>query len=190
MKTDKKPNACEILFQIANTIRLFDPNDELMTKFAYDLLTLPSLMIYGFLQKIEKHLSLFNKSKAILNIFYAYLKYLRNKISTKPSFSWRMPNAVIPEHPKVELFLRSELTRMIYGGQFRSVIDGRFFAATYGSQRHIHSFSVDIQVKGTGSNTLVEIVKNQSHFNQTLSTFSKNVIECNRFLELIKKFQV
>ena len=194
LKAANPLNYESILFRIVHTIRLIDTkNDELyMSRFVCDLLGTKKCYdtVRKLLPKIANHLNDYITSKSIINLFIVYMSYLSEKIQAKPSFSWAMSNARIASHPRVEEFLKSELSRMTYGNVFQNKQEGRSFANTYGGLKHVKSYSVDMQTQGQGTSTCVEIVKNFGHFDHLMSNYNRIVTEYNCLKELVAKFQI
>lgn len=178
------------LYHLAETILLFDNQEEQITKFKNLILkSLDKSELYTLLDEIAKenrpNFSKFNNSKPILDLFIHHLKYLDEKIKSHV-FNWCMENASIPKHKEVEDFLKSSNIEMVYqgagetGGCFVSKSAAECFASTY--RRDGSDYCVKIAAfKKPNQKAFVKIVKTKSHFEEISGTYKRQN-------ELLKKF--
>ncbi len=99
-----------------------------------------------------------------------------------PPFSWHQPEAVVPNHPEVEVFLRSNQESMTYM-KFTGIADARHFA-TY-LMRGSKNFSVSVTTSGAGKNSRCIITKTRKHYEEINQPFFTSKSE----LELLVKLR-
>ena len=78
--------------------------------------------------------------------------------SIGPRPSWRQPNAVLPDHPEVETFLRSPHQVLIYA-KFSGIGEARRFATKLEKMGPSSGFSVAVTASGVGKLARCEITK-------------------------------
>lgn len=83
----------------------------------------------GLTERISEQHARFKQYPSIFSTFEVRKTWLENKLKEKPTFSWRMPEATVPDHPEVEKFLRSEAATLRY--QFKYVYQLRNFVRAY-----------------------------------------------------------
>ena len=124
-------------------------------------------------EKIMKKFESFRSNERILDLFRHHLGWLDEKIGPYSEFSWRMPEASLPDHQQVEDFFKSDQQQMTYTN-FKSIQDARRFAKN--NSRNKYSFSAEIKEGGRAKEAFVEIRKtNEWHENKVkqLSDFFK-----------------
>ena len=66
------------------------------------------------IEKISLNFGDFKWSQTIVELLEFRIKYLEEGLKNKPKFSWKMPNAHLPQHPNVDMFLKSDRYSLSY----------------------------------------------------------------------------
>ena len=145
--------------------------DEMMRKFLEMVaLTLDRSLYSELIENISIRVKNYRTNNYILALIKNHLKWLEEKYKTVMLFSWCMPNASIPEHPRVQEFLKSDQQKITYFN-FKSVVDARRFAKNYGGIKN--GYSAQMSAGGRGKDSFVSISKTKELHNQKLGELSK-----------------
>lgn len=130
-------------------------------------------------------------SPFVMNVFKVRKQWLEARLAeTPPVFSWSMPLASMPRHPRVEEFLRSDQAEMRY--QLDSVDHVRSFIQLYGSDLSSsgysdeNGYSAQLSELTQPNGTSVLIKKTTKLFEQQMAKFKAYADELNKinsFLE-------
>jgi hypothetical protein len=132
-------------------------------------------------------------SLAALNAFVTILDHWINTLNstTEPPFSWKQPKAVVPGHPQVEAFLRSDQQHMTYF-HFTSIPEARRFCAELNANGPLNGCSVKVSTHSKNRSPrnipYCEIMKNRSHHNKLLQEFSARKTEVEGLDKMRKSF--
>jgi hypothetical protein len=101
---------------------------------------------------------------------------LKSASLKEPPFSWHQSEAVVPNHPEVQAFLRSSQECMTYT-KFTGIAEARNFAAQL--MRGSKNFSVSVTTSGAGKNSRCIITKTRKHYEEINQPFftSKGELE-------------
>lgn len=69
----------------------------------------------SFVEVLVKEKQAFKSCRPIVDILEQRRQWLEKKLRERPQFSWKMPNAKMPNHPKIEQFLWSDQQTLVYG---------------------------------------------------------------------------
>jgi hypothetical protein len=100
----------------------------------------------------------------------------------EPIFSWQQSNAVVPNYPEVQAFLRSPQESMAYMN-FGGIAEARRLANSLNALGQSNNFSVSVTTSGSGKNSRCDIVKNRNHFERRARDFFSRKAE---LIELVK----
>ena len=131
------------------------------------------------LEKLIQKCDSFRTNELILDLFRHHLGWLDEKIGPFSEFSWRMPNARIPDHQLVEDFLKSDQQNMTYSN-FKSSKDVSRFIKTNFTKNS--NFSVEIEVGDRGKEAFVEIRK-------TVEWHNNKIKQLSQYFKMKKKFR-
>ncbi|EFX74647.1 hypothetical protein DAPPUDRAFT_251633 [Daphnia pulex] len=147
-----------------------------------------------FLQVFMKDLPIQRSLKAFAPAFAAFVHIVdhwtqhsvnwaqRTEKVKEPTFSWQQFNAVVPNYPEVQAFLRSPEQSMIYM-KFNEIAEARRFADSLQAMGQSNNFSVSVTTSGSGKNIRCGIVKNRNHFERRAQNFFCRKAE---LIELVK----
>eukprot|EP00794_Sanderia_malayensis_P009480 gene9480-10470_t len=127
------------------------------------------------------------KGDGLKPLLESRIKWLISATSNEPKFSWRMPKAHVPGHPKVEQFLRGPEEYFTYTkfrgvGHARNWIRKHFSSVRYGGGG---CYSAKATEGGRGSSTFVTITKSRDQFNKDTATFKKYQAELAKLRSII-----
>ena len=131
------------------------------------------------------NLNRYSSIKQILDLFKHRVAWLEDKINNFREFSWRMPNATMPYHKKVEDFLRSNKQQMTYDG-FQGVTRARDFARKNAGLNFDEGYSAEMSPEGKGRKFSVKIVKTKAYHQRQLEICNEQKAE----LAKIKSFNL
>ncbi|EFX74642.1 hypothetical protein DAPPUDRAFT_307200 [Daphnia pulex] len=100
----------------------------------------------------------------------------------EPIFSWQQSNAVVPNYPEVQTFLRSPEESMTYM-KFGGIAEARRLADSLNAMGQSNNFSVSVTTSGSGKNSRCDIVKNRNQFERRARDFFSRKAE---LIELVK----
>lgn len=110
---------------------------------------------------------------------------LLSLVGNPPVFSWRMSSAVMPTHPEVERFLRSDAQAFTVHG-LNGIKHARNFVSKYCSSRATEEgYSISGSAGGTGSGAFVQITKTRAYFDSTMSQYNEKQLERERLQALL-----
>jgi hypothetical protein len=130
---------------------------------------------------------IFLDSKSIQNFIVLRFCYLRKCITElikaqNKKLCWKMPHARIPDHPLVEVFLRSDRLSMVYSGPFKNKNEAIKFINNFSGCKN--GYSVNMSWSGSNILSQVFIRKTRTYFENKLNTYA----ECNDELKCIENF--
>jgi hypothetical protein len=125
--------------------------------------------------------------KAFAPAFAAFLHIVDHRAQQsvnlkEPTFSWHQSNAVVPNNPEVQAFLRSPQESMTYM-KFSGIAEARRLAVFLQVMGQSNNFSVSVTTSGSGKNSRCDIVKNRNHFERRARDFFSRKAE---LIELVK----
>lgn len=103
-----------------------------------------------------KRSCMFTKNKIFLKFVNKRAIYYDKLALEIQNIGWKMPNASLDHHPRVEEFLKSNRKMLEYGG-VNDIRHARNFANKYRGFQN--DYSVDIEAFGSGSRAFVRITK-------------------------------
>jgi hypothetical protein len=98
-------------------------------------------------------------------------------------FPWRQPHAVLSDHPRVEMFLRSSQECMTYAS-FHDFSEARLFGEGLERSGPEHGFSVRAFPGGKGKYAYCEIVKNLGHPSLFTKVIEARISELEKLVQL------
>jgi hypothetical protein len=140
-----------------------------------------------FVQIFLKDLPIQRALKAFAPAFAAFLHivdhWAQQSVNLKePTFSWHQSNAVVPNNPEVQAFLRSPQESMTYM-KFSGIAEARRLAVFLQVMGQSNNFSVSVTTSGSGKNSRCDIRKNRNHFERRARDFFSRKAE---LIELVK----
>ena len=133
-------------------------------------ITLDRSLYNELIDNISKNVKGYQTNKHILALIKDHLKWLEEKYSTIMLFNWCMSNASIPEHPKVEEFLKSDQQIMAYS-EFKSLAEARSFAKKYSGIKN--GYATEMSVGGKAKDSFVTISKTKDLYTSKIGESSK-----------------
>ena len=186
-----KEGLIEVFHKLTAVLLLFmhnrnvDESIEKVKNYVTQLLDQDSLK--ALLKLFMSNSLLFYSSSHVMQIFSIRLRWLKEKLKSRPEFSWIMPGGIL-QHPRVTEFLRSSREQMIYPGVFGSIGRARSFAQEY---KGLHNgFSLDITALGTGASAYVKLTKTKEYHEARLRRYRnyeneyslmKNILKTNNY---------
>ena len=127
-----------------------------------------NIFVEIFLQNVDIQQAIVNSSSAFAAVIRIVNHWIeRSENLVVPTFSWCQPEATLPEHGEVQLFLRSPKESMTYSA-FGSISHAREFAEELENKASTNGFSVHVTPKGRKCNVRCKIVKNRSFQEETV----------------------
>ena len=167
-KYSVKRSIGKTLVELINSIKISN-NSQIILK----LLTHQILLIFP-----DKE----NMPRCLLDACRFRFNHLKGAIrSGQPEFSWKQPNAVVPDHPLVEEFLRGPAQSCTYRN-FSNLSDARDWADEH---RYDDGCFMKLSTIGRGSTAAVKIVKTTEGFKNVGSMMKKNKQEFNKLLSVL-----
>jgi hypothetical protein len=159
------------LYELGKTILSFENQEESMEKFKDRVIECVNMENIGeLISGIIKEPVVFKSSPAIRALCEYRRNWLENQIRQKAEFSWHMPDALFPNYPQVESFLRSDQISMDLVDVFDNLCDARRFADWY-KYRVQNGFSIKSVLKGSDRNAYVTITKTRDYYDKQVSLF-------------------
>ena len=114
----------------------------------------------------------------------------RHRLSQLPTeehaaFTWCMPTATLPDHPRVEHFLRSEAET--FEERFSGIRYARSFVNMYCNDQVQRGFSMKGNEGGTGQNSWVKMQKTRKLYEASLRKYAICQEERQRLLQLLSE---
>jgi len=188
-KLEPFPSSADLVLLI-ETVELFPEQQETqLDHIKRALITLKEKKTLGnHLKKLSNMLPV-DSLKKFKEVFEHHLSNLKSNIPDHEEFSWQMPLASVPGHPRVENFLRGNEQTMIYDGVFSSINHARNFAYKY-SQYYSGPklYSVVIEADGRGGDAFVRLAKTRDYYQNQLKELAKYKDDIKMFKSLITKF--
>ena len=127
-----------------------------------------NIFVEIFLKNVDIQQTIVNSSSAFAAVIRIVNHWIeRSENLVVPTFSWCQPEATLPEHGEVQLFLRSPKESMTYSA-FGSISHAREFAEELENKASTNGFSVHVTPKGRKCNVRCKIVKNRSFQEETV----------------------
>jgi hypothetical protein len=181
----RDPEHSNLLYDLGKTIILFENQEESMQNFKDRVIEFVKAKNIGtIISKFMKEPAVFKSSPSIRALCEYRQKWLENNKIKTPEFSWQMPNALLPQYPKVESFLRSGQTTMNLFGVFSGIANARRFASSY-NNRVQNGFSINSVPNGVGRNAYVAITKTRGYYDQQVSLFRQFEQEMHNIKEFL-----
>eukprot|EP01036_Dinobryon_divergens_P030624 gene30624-39894_t len=110
---------------------------------------------------------------------------LLSLVGNPPVFTWKMSSAVMPTHPEVERFLRSDAQSFTVHG-LNGIKHARNFVSKYCNSRATEGgYSISGSAGGTGSGAFVQITKTRTYFDSIMSQYNDKQLERERLQALL-----
>ena len=168
-KYSVKRSIGKTLVALINSIKVLSNNSQIILK----LLTHQILLVFPDKENIPR---------CLLDACRLRFKHLKGAIrSGQPEFCWKQPDAVVPDHPLVEKFLRGPAQSCTYRN-FSSIDDARDWADEH---RYDDGCFMKLSTTGRGSTAAVQIVKTTEGFKNVGSMMKKNKQEFNKLLAVL-----
>ena len=133
------------------------------------------------IDKIALNFAKLKSYQPLVDLIEERIKWLENELGEGNRFSWKMKDAILPEFPVVETFLRSEEKMLNFS--FLNINSARQFVNKYTGIQN--GFSTYMYANGTGKNSYVTIAKTNDIF--TKNEKGKQQVEHIKLKELISK---
>lgn len=137
-----------------------------------------------FIKELQSNQQEVLGNPSIQDILIQGIDHYRKRIKSIDNIGWRMPHASIPNHPKFEEFLKSNVECLKYSDTFKSLDEANNFAKTYeGSNNH---YSIGIKVFGKGKTAYALITKTSTYrdsFNSKRAIYEELVREIRKILK-------
>ena len=167
----------------------FDSNNDILIENVKDMalrmLTPDDLKC--LLNKLAPNFDKYITCGPIIEMFEYRKKWLRDYLENEPEpeFSWRMPHASIPGHPRVENFLKSDGKYLYYSIGF-SLEYSRSFCFTFGNENNEHySAIMSCSRFRAGKNARVNIKKTKTYFEKCTANYRALIEEYNQEIQSI-----
>ena len=160
----------DILNMILSFVDSPDYEEMIQKFFEMVAITLDRSLYNELIDNISKNVKGYQTNKHILALIKDHLKWLEEKYSTIMLFNWCMSNASIPEHPKVEEFLKSDQQKMAYS-EFKSLAEARSFAKKYSGIKN--GYAAEMSVGGKAKDSFVTISKTKDLYTSKIGESSK-----------------
>lgn len=175
------------LYQLADTVVLFDHSDEYFINYKSLINQMSPSLFKQLIDELLKNIEKFKKSKSIYDLLNTRSKWLLNALKNVPEFSWVMEGR-IDGHPKVEEFLRSNESQLVYANKFAGLREAKEFAARYSGVRR--GFSIRIIPSGFGRACQVVITKTREFYQSQVNLYNNLQSELKLIESKMKLFFV
>jgi hypothetical protein len=125
---------------------------------------------------------LFTKNQVFLDFVKNRAAFYDKSANKIQNIGWKMPNASLDHHPRVEEFLRSNRKMLEYRG-VNDARHARNFANKYRGFQN--GYSIDINAFGSGSRAFVRISKTTKYRDSLIdkkSIYEKNATNIRKFI--------
>jgi hypothetical protein len=164
-------DACMDLFSVIMHFENDPDYDDLMKKLIrFITKKLDNSLYEELFDQIMEKFENFRTNEFILDLFRHHLRWLNGQIGPFSEFSWRMPEANVPEHKTIEEFLKSNDQQKIFNINFWSVAFANRFAKRISENKY--SYSAEAKVNGKGRSLSVEITKTNEWYNKKAAQLS------------------
>ena len=145
--------------------------------------SLEPMYFQALLKDFVTALPAYKNSSLVTSLLKYRIDWLKEKLKSKPVFSWRMPEAEFPHHKVVENFLRSDKEKMIYTGVFDYNDTAKDFVDTY-DHCNQKNFSMDMEYCGRGPYGKVKLTKTKRYFTELVDKYNRYVSDYKELLKL------
>ena len=122
--------------------------------------------IKNIVNKIADQFEKFKGLKPLVDLVEFRIKWLEDYLKGD-HFSWKMKEAVMPEFPLVEAFLKGSDFEMNFTSYFTSILNARQFVNEHSGINVFKGYSTFMQAYGSGRSSHVKITKTNEIFLKT-----------------------